>query len=636
MPVFAEEKSATDYDLKTREVVVTATRTEQEIKEIPNAVEVITAADIKKLGAENMTAALRRATSINLSKAAMAGNQVSIRGMDSAHTLILVDGKRIAGEDASSTSNVYELNRINLDNIERIEIIRGPGSSLYGSDALGGVINVITKRSTKQQTTQSFVFGSEESSTSTRFDFGKQGKLAVSADIRFTDVRKKDEALSTNTNMFGDKSYFNISADYELDKNKKLVLDLEYMEENQKTYYQDVGTSSINQKEWFDNERYGYSLAYKGKTTKGDYELRTYFNRLKKESRKTNKNVWTDFDHAKYDTWVVEGRNSMQVAENHLVTFGGEYRQYSYKGTRLGEGADNVYTDNYLGLAKKGSEKTINSKAIYLQDEWVVNERLLFTPSFRLDEHSSFGSNFSPKAGATYKFSDNSRFKTSYGKGFRAPTISLLYMDMRRKMGSKTVTVLGNPNLQPEETTSFEFSLEAERDNNWAKISYFNNDVTNLISTERLATTSTETKSRYININKAQINGIETEIGRKLNKNFSVKLTNTYLDATDKNTGARLTDRAKNISSLQLEYADNTAKPLSITLWQEWLNDYNYIPSGATKAQDFNYSSLNLAVHKTWNKSFSSYVGIDNIFNNKVDELNVDGRVWRLGLEMKL
>lgn len=101
-----------------------------------------------------MTAALRRATSINLSKAAMAGNQVSIRGMDSAHTLILVDGKRIAGEDAPSTSNVYELNRINLDNIERIEIIRGPGSSLYGSDALGGVINVITKRSTKQQTTQ--------------------------------------------------------------------------------------------------------------------------------------------------------------------------------------------------------------------------------------------------------------------------------------------------------------------------------------------------------------------------------------------------------------------------------------------------------------------------------------------------
>ena len=132
-------------NIYTGEILVTASRTKELIKTEPQAAEVITAEDIKRMGADDVLTALALAHNLDLSKAGMTGNAVRIRGMSTNHTLILVDGKRYAGEDASNTTNVYALRRLNVNDIERIEIVRGPSSSLYGSDAMGGVINIITK-----------------------------------------------------------------------------------------------------------------------------------------------------------------------------------------------------------------------------------------------------------------------------------------------------------------------------------------------------------------------------------------------------------------------------------------------------------------------------------------------------------
>ena len=129
-------------------VVVTAPKRAETIKNSPAAVQVITQADMKRLGADTVESALQLSDNINLSEAGMTGNQVMIRGMESRHSLVLVNGRRLAGEDASNTTNVYTLRRINLDQVNRIEIVRGPSSALYGSDAMGGIINIITKQPT--------------------------------------------------------------------------------------------------------------------------------------------------------------------------------------------------------------------------------------------------------------------------------------------------------------------------------------------------------------------------------------------------------------------------------------------------------------------------------------------------------
>ena len=135
--------------IQTRDVVVTASRTEQQVKEAPAAVEVITREDIENTGAETLAQALEMATGINVLENGMVGNQSSIRGMNTNQTLILVDGRRVRTENTSETQNYYELQRVNMDEVERVEIVRGAVSSLYGADALGGVINIITKKTGK-------------------------------------------------------------------------------------------------------------------------------------------------------------------------------------------------------------------------------------------------------------------------------------------------------------------------------------------------------------------------------------------------------------------------------------------------------------------------------------------------------
>lgn len=126
-----------NYDLG--ETVVTATRSKLEEKKVPMTVQVIKAEEMKKKGVYNVRDALKNATSLDVARngTSMVGNNVSIRGMGTTETLILVDGRRLAGEDSASTMNAYELDRINVNDIDRIEILRGSGSAVWGSDATG-------------------------------------------------------------------------------------------------------------------------------------------------------------------------------------------------------------------------------------------------------------------------------------------------------------------------------------------------------------------------------------------------------------------------------------------------------------------------------------------------------------------
>lgn len=131
--------------VQTRDVVVTASRTEQLVKEAPAAVEVITREDLDKMGAENLAQALQLAIGIDVSENGMVGNSVVIRGAKSNQTLIMVDGMRIRTENTDQTANNYELQRVNMADVERIEIVRGATSSLYGADAMGGLLILLPR-----------------------------------------------------------------------------------------------------------------------------------------------------------------------------------------------------------------------------------------------------------------------------------------------------------------------------------------------------------------------------------------------------------------------------------------------------------------------------------------------------------
>lgn len=646
-PVYAQDIQNNDV-IVTPDVVVTVTRTQEEVKAVPQTVEVITKEDIEQLGATDVYSALRLAANVDVTSAGMAGHNVMIRGMSTNHTLILIDGKRFAGEDTSATQNVYALGRLSLSNIERIEIVRGSASAQYGSDALGGVINIITKKSKEPSVMVGLSTGSEAINNYYHIDFGKQGNFSSTFDMRFSDVRKNMQSGDEGSNYYGPIQDFNFSGTWDLGNDKEIDLTLGYYNEHTKADYADKYTSGMqtskDKKEWYDYRRYDYSLGYSGKTDNSDYMIRTFYSRLDKENNLYNyrsnfpgsmENILGsmypkyDWDKSTYTLWGIEGKNTIQLNDNHLLTFGGEYRQNKVEGTRLGDGGDNVHqvsqSGNGYNSPKSYSDKDITNYAGYIQDEWQVNDKLLVIPSIRYDHDSSFGGEVTPKIGATYFISDNSRIKANWGKGFKAPTISELYMAMHRAMGGQTVNVYGNPDLKPEKSTSWDISFEAEKDNNFGKLTYFNNDVKNLITTKQTGNSYFE--QGYVNVDEAEIDGVEMEIGRNLDDKWTIKATSNWLDATDKVSGDRLDNRARNMTTLQLLYDDHDDWGYSAILWQQWANKYHYDDN------DYNFTTTNFVLNKKFGEGNRVYAGVDNIFDKKISDIGLDGMIWRLGAE---
>lgn len=713
-----DEYSGADY-------VVTATKTQLEKKEVPQSVEVITEQKIKELGAYSVQDALRLANNIDVQDNGMTGNQVQMRGNSTMHTLILVDGKRMAAENTQSSKNAYELKRINISDVERIEIIRSNGSALYGSDAIGGVINIITKKSTTPSISVNMHTGTKDEATSFMYSSGKQGKLSLKIGGGIEKVRKLDSGVYKNyskntttgavtstdassTNMYGTRRFLNTGLSYAFDDNHSLDFDMNFMREQLKSFSWNSMATDYTETQmttllgflrkqaiaggapaaivnsqvfvngllnkgytmeqlnasmpdpttikkypqlsshFYDNNRSDYSLGFNGKDGKHDYNFRTYFSELRKENTSWYKNLNTnttkfvDFDQNNYKQLVVEGKDSYKMDENNTLTFGAEYKKDIMNGTHLkGRGSD-LHDVTVNGKSKTSSEVSSETAAVYLQNEWKIGDKLLLIPAVRIDHHDSFGTHTSPKLGATYKLSENARLKANWGKGYRAPTLYELYSQMEKVgMAPMPVNVIGNPNLQPEESTNFDFGFEAEKGKVNGKVTYYHNKIKNMIDggdydPDKLA--QNIIWSEYINRGKVEIKGLESEIGYNFDEHWSVRGVYNYLDAKDLETGDHLTYRARHNGLIQLTYTDAKENPLTVNLYNRYYFNYHQSNTDGYQ-QDYSYSTTGLTVSKQFNKNYRVYAGVDNIFNKSFlydtyHTYSIDGRTWRVGAEM--
>ena len=637
VPVQAAEKKQEDTThIKTDEVVVTASRTKQEVKESPSSIEVITREDIDKMGAETLAQALQLALGIDTQENAMVGNRSSIRGMNTNQTLILVDGRRVRTENTSETMNFYELKRINMDDVERIEIVRGAASSLYGSEALGGVINVIKKHPGKMQTSVTLDWTSRQSDEGIRFDSGKLGKWALSGSFKHMDVR--EQGTDAGSNMYGKKNFFNLDGRMEMTKDKWLDVFFDYLTED--LYMKD----SLTQGTDYDHKRFSTGIKYSGRDKRGDYEMQvyyTYFDKHQRTRQRANYRL-SSFDDMKFNSLIFDGRRSIQVAKDHLLTFGGEYRKEDYESTRI-KGSN---TRKLEGVTNQLGDSSMDYAAFYLQDEWLASPRWLIIPSLRWDYNSEFGNELTGKLGTTYKITKDVRFKANVGTAYRAPTASELYFSWHHTPNARMdVQINGNPNLKPEKALNFDLGFEMEKDKTFGKITYFHNKVDDLINIDtvmsrlpgfppRMLATGT-----YRNIDSATMQGVELEARQALGGGFSVRGLYTYLDARDDKTGGRLPGRPYHKASLQLSY-DDVKHGWNATLWNDWTAGYRYtetVGSGRmarTISKDASLSILNFVVSKKINDHFSAYLGVDNIFDKESDALAYDGRIWRGGVNM--
>ena len=639
----AEKKQEEATHIKTGEVVVTASRTKQEVRESPSSIEVITREDIDKMGAETLAQALQLALGIDTQENAMVGNRSSLRGMNTNQTLILVDGRRVRTENTSETMNYYELKRINMDDVERIEIVRGAASSLYGSEALGGVINIIKKRPGKMQTAVTLDWTSRQSDEGIRFDSGKLGKWGLSASFKHMDVRERGTDVTSN--MYGKKYFFNLDGRMDMTKDKWLDVFFDYMTEDLYMKTADSITHS-KQGESYDHKRFSTGVKYSGRDNRGDYEMQVYYTYFDKHQRTRQRanNVLNSFDDMKYNSLIFDGRRSLQVAKDHLLTFGGEYRKEDYESTRI-KGSNRTTLE---GVTTQLGDSSMDYAAFYLQDEWLASPRWLIIPSLRWDYNSEFGNELTGKLGTTYKITKDLRFKANVGTAYRAPTASELYFSWQHLPTPRMeVHLNGNPDLKPEKALNFDLGFEFEQDKTFGKITYFHNKVDDLINLNTIVTPRfipgfgmrMIANGTYGNIDSATMQGVELEARQALGSGFSVRGLYTYLDARDGKTGERLAGRPYHKASLQLSYEDQK-HGWNATLWNDWTAGYRYkeqVDSGRmsrTISKDASLSIMNFVVSKKINDHFSAYLGVDNIFNKESDVLAYDGRIWRGGVNM--
>ena len=624
----------TDYDLG--ETVVTATKTKLSEKKVPMSTTVITAEEMKQKGAYNVRDAIKNAVSIDVSRngTSMVGNNVSIRGMGTTETLILVDGRRIAGEDSASTMNAYELDRLNVNNIERVEILRGSGSAIWGSDATGGVINIITKKDQPAGGYAGVRTGSLESSVYGGFSTGNVGKLNLDVDFNLTKVRR--ETNEGSTNQYGPRRNISFHGDYKFNDHSGLDFGASFMKEQLTSLA--ASTTAGSTTSYYDNNRSDYHLKYYGFDNKNDWEVQSYYSRLGKVGRTRSETSWTDFNHARYSTWVNEARNTYRMDKHNTLTYGMEFKNQKAGGTRFANAGGGTRVEEYLGMESPYGSASQNSYSFYLQDEIELGDRLFFVPSVRFDHHGSFGSEWSPRVGMTYNLSKASRIKVNYGKAFRAPTIFELYSQMiHSPIARMRVIVEGNPDLEPEKSTNFDISLEGEKGKATGKLTYFHNKISNLIDSQAefrgFMNGAMTFIYRYRNVDKATFDGLEAETKYRFDKHWSARANYTYLDARDDNTGSRLTGRALNTGTVELSWTDAKKDPWTATLYNQWYQ--NYLTSANNKS--YSYSLTNFVVTKDIGK-MSLYAGVDNLFNkifDSTDSIWTDGRVWRAGMEWK-
>ena len=620
----------------TDKVIVTASRTEQEVKETPSAVEVITRADIDKMGAESLAQALKLALGIDIQENAMVGNRSALRGMNTNQTLILIDGRRVRTENTSETMNYYELQRVNMDDVERIEIVRGAVSSLYGSEALGGVINVIRKRPAEAQTSVTLDWTTRQNDQGLRLDSGKVGKWAFSTSFKHIGVRER--GTDSISNMYGKKYFFNIDGRMEITKDKHLDVFFDYLKEDLDM------KDSATQKTTYDHDRITTGAKYSGRDNRGDYEMQVYYTYFDKNqrTRKRADSALSSFDDMTYNSLIFDGRRSIQLAPNHLMTVGGEYRKEDYESTRI----KGSRTTTLEGVTNQLGDSSMDFAALYVQDEWLASPRWTIIPSVRWDHSDVFGSEVTGKLGTTYKMSKGLRFKANVGTAYRAPTASELYFDWRHTPNARMdVHLIGNPNLKPEKSFNFDIGIEAERGKTSGKLSYFRNKVEDLININTVITPLPGFPPRllatgtYQNIDSATIQGIELEARQDLGSGFALRGLYTYLDAQDDKTNTRLMGRARHKASLQLSY-DDPRHGWNATLWQDWISGYRYAEqvgrgrAARTVYKDAALALTNFVVIKKFNEQFSAYLGIDNIFDKESDALAYDGRIWRGGVRM--
>mgnify|MGYP000149593059 CR=1 FL=1 len=495
---------------KLPKLIVTATRTDQSIDHLSAASTVFTRHDIERLQLQSVPELLKQATGVDVTESGGPGKAASvyIRGTGSGHVLVLIDGVRIG----SVTLGSSPFSSLPIDQIERVEIVRGSQSSLYGSDAIGGVIQIFTRKGQYTDNNKPTVSieaggGSYDTAHVSGNVSGKYKQLGYAVGVSHITTSGFNASSSSSQDADRDgykNTSFNIRTDYKInDDYRAEAFVLRSQGENE--FDNNFGSDR--------NDFVIQNIGLSGYMQFSDNWLSTL--RLG-ESRDQSRQPDGDFFNTRRR--MVSLSNKIKLNSNHQIIIGSDFR--------------NDHIESHQSYAET-DRYDIGGFAEYY-GRWF--DLIDFNASVRGDEDEQFGSHITGNSGFRIGLANSGiDVVANFSSGYKAPTFNDLYWPD----GSFGV---GNPYLKPEESTTFEVGLEGQHDwGNWVIRAYHTN-IENLINWEPITPGSFKYQPK--NVNKAQIDGIEGEISTQL-YGWNITLNGNALSPKDRVSNQRLSDRAQ-------------------------------------------------------------------------------------------
>ncbi len=606
-----EKKEKSSRPSLEHEVVVTATRIETPSKEIASSVTVITSEDLLRMKKSTVLEVLQEVlgTSVIQNGGRGAASSLFLRGANSEHTLVLMDGVEI--NDPINPSRSCDLAHLSLENIDRIEVLRGPQSTLYGSDAIGGVVHIITRKGEgKPKFFLQTDGGSFESLSGSAGASGEISNIHYSFGLSYFKTQGISAASVSYPGNEEKDGYqnFSVSGRLGFSPRKNLEFDFVFRSLSAKTDIDNFGGA------WGDDPNNVQDLS--SLFLKGQARALFLGNRWEQKiclslvrSNREHKNLEDsshpfDQERGNFSSNLVkiDWQNNFFLLETNTLTFGLEYEQE--------EGQSEYEVSGiwgpFLSVFPSRRAKTLG---FYLQDQIRLANQLFATVGVRLDSHSQSGQAITFRLAPAYFIEKTgTKFKATFGTGFKSPSLYQLYAP------PTAWGPIGNEELKPEKSFGWEAGIEQQFFNRKFVITstYFSNTYKDLITFDSL--------QGYINIGKAESKGVEMAAEVKPAKEFLFRASYTRMEARDKEKETYLLRRPR----------DKFVANLNWIFLRKWAVNLSFIYIGKRDDVDFSswpypqitlpgYTLLNGILSYDLNSRLQIFGRIDNILNEKYE-----------------
>ena len=631
-------------------LVVTGTRTAKSVAESPVKIDVLTREDLAATQPITVAEALQHVSGLQLSSIhGREGQQVSLQGMSGDQVLVLVDGRPIT----ASTGSTVNLSTLSTQNIERIEIVHGATSALYGSDAMGGVVNIITRQPERPELVVRWQGRNFERQNTNKAWLGVLADQSLGASMgwrneRWSSATDVTYRLSTGS----DRDAASYTQDTFTGRRISLAHTLGYHWTDGALLFDTTGYFTDLYRPVSQN---GTAFRYTDDTQQiaVGAELRNRFGAL--ASTTQLKGEWFDqttTQNAVFTDRVEQTRNGFMhsgffaqqwdlQAGEHLLTLGGDYRLNTLTQTQTKEALDGTSSTQV-----EVDDKQQQSAALYVQDDFFLTDTLELLPGLRAQWDDGFGFFAAPKFNlrwdpdALQQPSFDGHVRAGLGVGYRVPNLKERYYFFDHAQFGYRVE--GNPDLSPERNLSWQLGLKLEGGRWDLDISGFLNQAQQLIVTEQddeLSLQEGLDVYRYQNVERAELMGIDVEFTRQLGSApHRVSVAYNGLHAVDTDSGLYLPGRTPHMVTASVDLRlhrywqwHTSARYRSNT----WSNRENTIETPA-------WIDLDTTLHFTPYAQSRFYVRGVNLFNQyqpihaEQDLRPLTGRHWVLGTELRL